>query len=82
MFSFGVMPLEVTPSPVGPSSALTSVNNHISASPAISAHFKVLYNVNIKGLVYCMAANGDLSQSYGVSPCGITQFYLLPDTSE
>jgi len=41
MSSFGVMPLEVTPSPgVPPSSALSSVNSHVSVSSA--AQFKVL----------------------------------------
>jgi len=56
--SFGVMPLEVTPSPAGPpSSALTSMSNHISTSPAISAHFKVVshfpwlfYIINVQNI--------------------------------
>ena len=40
--SFGVMPLEVTPSPgAPPSSALNSVNSLVCASPAVSAQFKV-----------------------------------------
>lgn len=39
--SFGVMPLEVTPSPgAPPSSALNSVNSHMCTSPAVSAQLK------------------------------------------
>lgn len=47
VYSFGVMPLEVTPSPgAPPPSTLSSVSSHLSTSQAVSAHFKVCFSVS------------------------------------